>query len=123
MISTVADQGKVEFMVYDGGMGRQMPLSFLEQPIKGGDGKVFPALDDPRARHGKIVRARCEKNVERIGLSPLPRTRPSSTDIRTATSKRFVGQAPAKGQGYLVGPRGKPYGNAADEPRKGKKVF
>lgn len=72
MISTVTNQGRVEFMVYDGTMNQQMLLKFLEQLVKGRDTKLFLILDNLTVHHGKIVKEWCEKNREKIELFFLP---------------------------------------------------
>lgn len=72
MISTVTNQGRVEFMIYGGRMNQQMLLKFLEQLVKGRDGKLFLVLDNLTVHHGKIVREWCEMNKDKIELFFLP---------------------------------------------------
>lgn len=72
MISTVTNQGKVEFMIYGGRMNCECLLVFLRQLIKDRERKIFLILDNLRVHHGKVIKAWEEENIEAIELFFLP---------------------------------------------------
>jgi hypothetical protein len=55
MISTITNQGKVRFMIYDGTMTVQVLIRFMKQLIKGADRKIFLILDNLRVHHARLV--------------------------------------------------------------------
>jgi transposase len=55
MISTLTNQGKVEFMIYTGSMNADMFIKFLTQFIKDKNRKIYLILDNLRVHHSKIV--------------------------------------------------------------------
>ena len=55
MVSTVTNQGKVQFMVYSGTMNSERFIGFLEQLIKGATKKIYLILDNLRVPHSKPV--------------------------------------------------------------------
>jgi transposase len=61
MISTVTNQGKVRFMVYNGTMTAQVLIKFLKQLIKVAEKKIFLILDNLPVHHAKLVKAWLEK--------------------------------------------------------------
>lgn len=72
MISTVTNQGKVEFMIYSGTMNAQRLIEFMEQLIKNKGNKVYLILDNLRVHHSKLVKEWEEENKEKIALFYLP---------------------------------------------------
>lgn len=74
MISTVTNQGKVQFMIYTGTMNSERFIEFLEQLIKGTNKKVFLILDNLRVHHSKPVKEwlQKEENKDKIELFFLP---------------------------------------------------
>jgi transposase len=72
MISTVTNQGKVEFMIYKETMNADMFIKFLKQLIKRKERKIYLILDNLRVHHSKIVKAWVEENKEYIQLYFLP---------------------------------------------------
>ena len=72
MISTVTNQGKVEFMIYKETMNADMFIKFLKQLIKGKKRKIYLILDNLRVHHSKIVKQWVEENKECIELFFLP---------------------------------------------------
>lgn len=57
MISTVTNQGKVQFMIYSETMNAEKLIGFMKQLIKGADKKIFLILDNLRVHHSKVVKA------------------------------------------------------------------
>jgi len=72
MISTVTNQGKVEFMIYSGSMNTDRLIEFLKQLIKGKERKIYLILDNLRVHHSKIVKKWVEENSDKIALFYLP---------------------------------------------------
>ena len=72
MISTVTNQGKVEFMIYSGTMNSQRLIEFMEQLIKSKENKTYLILDNLRVHHSKLVKKWEEENQDKIALFYLP---------------------------------------------------
>jgi transposase len=72
MISTVTNQGKVRFMVYEDAMNAKTLIRFMTRLIKDADRKVFLILDNLRTHHSKPVREWLEKHREKIEVFYLP---------------------------------------------------
>jgi len=72
MISTVTNQGQVQFMIYKENMNSDVLIKFLEQLIKCQDNKVFLILDNLRVHHRKIVKKWEEEHKTEIELFYLP---------------------------------------------------
>jgi len=72
MISTVTNQGLVQFMIYKENMNADVLIQFLEQLIKSQENKVFLILDNLRVHHSKIVKKWVKEHHEEIELFYLP---------------------------------------------------
>jgi len=72
MVSTVTNQGKVQFMIYSENMNSDRFIEFLKQLIKDSDQKIFLILDNLRVHHSHIVKDWVLKNKEKIELFFLP---------------------------------------------------
>jgi transposase len=72
LISTVTNQGKVRFMVYDGGMNAQRLILFLKRLIEDAQRKIYVILDNLRAHHSRIVKDWVAQHHEEIELFFLP---------------------------------------------------
>lgn len=72
MISTVTNQGLIQFMIYKENMNADVFIRFLEQLIKSQDNKTYLILDNLRVHHSKIVKKWAEENSEKIELFYLP---------------------------------------------------
>jgi transposase len=72
MISTVTNQGKVQFMIYSENMNSDKFIEFLNQLIKNNEQKTFLILDNLRVHHSHIVKDWVAKNKEKIELFFLP---------------------------------------------------
>lgn len=72
MISTVTNQGLVQFMIYKENMNADVLIKFLEQLIKCQDNKVFLILDNLRVHHSKIIKKWEEEHKDQIELFYLP---------------------------------------------------
>ena len=72
MISTVTNQGKVQFMIYSENMNSDKFIEFLNQLIKNNEQKIFLILDNLRVHHSHIVKDWVKENKEKIELFFLP---------------------------------------------------
>ena len=72
MISTVTNQGKVEFMIYSGSMNTDRLIEFMKQLIKYKSNKIFLILDNLRVHHSKIVKQWIIENKDKIEVFHLP---------------------------------------------------
>lgn len=72
MISSITNQGKVRFMLYQETMTSQVFIKFLSRLIKDAKRKVFLVLDNHRVHHSKIVKEWLEQHKEQIELFFLP---------------------------------------------------
>lgn len=72
MISTVTNQGKVQFMIYSGSMNSDRLIEFMKQLIKGSKTKLFLILDNLRVHHSKPVKEWLEKQNNKIEVFYLP---------------------------------------------------
>ncbi len=72
MISSITNQGKVEFMIYSRTLNSDMFIKFLSQLIKNKDKKIFLIVDNLKVHHSKIVSKWVEENKKAIELFFLP---------------------------------------------------
>jgi transposase len=72
MISTVTNQGKVQFMIYSENMNSDKFIEFLKQLIKNNEQKIFLILDNLRVHHSYIVKDWIAENKAKIELFFLP---------------------------------------------------
>ncbi len=72
MISTVTNQGKVQFMIYSENMNSQKFIDFLKQLTKNNEQKIFLIIDNLRFHHSYIVQDWIKENKQKIELFFLP---------------------------------------------------
>ncbi len=72
LISTVTNQGKVRFMVYDSTMNSQTLIKFMKRLTKDSEKKVFLILDNLRVHHSNIVKEWLEEHKKQIEVFFLP---------------------------------------------------
>jgi len=72
LISTVTNQGKVRFMVYENKMNSDTLIKFMKRLIKESARKIFLVLDNLKVHHSYIVRDWVEKHKEQIEIFFLP---------------------------------------------------
>ena len=76
MVSSVTNQGKVQFMLYSTTINTDKFIEFLEQLIKSTDKKLYVILDNLKIHHCKIVKQWAENNKDKIALFFLPSSAP-----------------------------------------------
>ena len=72
MISSVTNQGRVQFMIYSDTMNSDKFIEFLGQLIKSSKKKLYVILDNLRVHHSKPVKQWAEENKKDIALFFLP---------------------------------------------------
>lgn len=72
MISSITNQGKVRFKVFDGSMNADILIEFMRRLIRDSERKIFLILDNLRVHHSKKVKAWVEKHSKAIALFYLP---------------------------------------------------
>lgn len=72
MISSITNQGKVQFMLYSGTMNADRLIMFLEQIIKNSKKKIFLILDNLKVHHSKIVKEWLLEHQKHIEVFFLP---------------------------------------------------
>ncbi len=72
MISTVTNQGKVRFMIYQETMSAKVLIRFLRRLVKDADRKVFLILDNLRVHHAKPVKKWLSEHTDEIEVFFLP---------------------------------------------------
>lgn len=79
MISTIANNGKMRFMTYEGSMDRDKFIQFLKQLIKSNFNypnsnkkKIFLIADNLKVHHSKKVQEFIENNKDKIEIFFLP---------------------------------------------------
>lgn len=104
LISSITNQGKVRFMIYDSTMNAQMFIKFCRRLIKDAGRKIFLILDNLRVHHSRIVKQWVEKHSDQIELFFLPSYSPElnpdeylNCDLKAGVHSR----APARSKGQL----------------------
>jgi transposase len=72
MISSITNQGKVRFMMYQDAMNSEILIKFMTRLTKDAGRKVFLMLDNLRVHHGKNVKKWLEEHREQIEVFHLP---------------------------------------------------
>ena len=72
LISTVTNQGKVRFMVYEEKMNSETLIKFMKRLIKESPRKIFLVLDNLKVHHSYKVRDWLKKHKEQIEVFFLP---------------------------------------------------
>ena len=72
MISVINNQGKLQFMVYEGALQVNTFLTFLGRLTKDTDRKMFLIVDNLRVHHAKKVQQWTEQHEDKIELFFLP---------------------------------------------------
>lgn len=95
MISSLTNQGKLRFMVYDGALNAAIFLGFLKRLVRGAKRKIFLIVDNLRVHRAKIVTAWVEANQDKIELFFLPPYAPDrnpdeflNNDLKQAMARR-----------------------------------
>ena len=95
MISSVTNQGKLRFMIYDGALNTAIFLVFLRRLLKDTDRKLFVILDNLRVHRARVVMTWVAQNADRIEVFYLPPYAPErnpdeyvNNDVKQAMGRR-----------------------------------
>lgn len=72
MISSLTNQGKLRFMIYDGALNASTFIDFLKRLVRDAERKIFLVVDNLRVHRAKIVTAWVAENKDKIELFYLP---------------------------------------------------
>lgn len=105
MISTVTNQGKVRWRVFEGAVNAAILIDFMKRLVKDARGqKVFLILDNLKVHHAKPVKAWLADHEEQIEVFYLPSYSPElnpdemlNADLKDAVTRK----APARKKGQL----------------------
>lgn len=104
IISTVTNQGKVRWKVFDGALNTDLLIDFFERLIKDADRKVFLILDNLRVHHAKPVKAWLAEHAAQIEVFYLPSYSPelNPDEMLNADLKQAItSKAPSRSKGAL----------------------
>jgi transposase len=104
IISTVTNQGKVRWKVFEGAMNTEVLIDFFKRLVKDADRKVFLILDNLKVHHARPVKQWLARHVEQIEVFYLPSYSPElnpdeclNADLKAGVTHR----APARTKGQL----------------------
>ena len=72
LISTLTNQGKVRFMIYENRMNADTFIKFMKRLIKDADRKIYLIIDNLRVHHSYKARDWLEEHTEQIEIFFLP---------------------------------------------------
>lgn len=72
MVSTVTNQGKVQFMIYSENMNAAVFIKFMELLVESSNKKIYLILDNLKVHHSKVVKEWVGINKSKIALFFLP---------------------------------------------------
>jgi transposase len=85
MISSLSNQGKLRFMVYDGTLNASIFLQFLKRLVKDAARKIFLIVDNLPVHRARIVTAWVAANADKIELFYLPPYAPIAIPTSSST--------------------------------------
>lgn len=99
MISTVANNGQMRFMLFTQPMTAQRLIGFLRRLIRSSRRKIFLILDNLRVHHSKLVKAWADRHSDEIELFYLPSYSPALNPdeyLNNDLKKRVHSNPPAR---------------------------
>lgn len=104
IISTVTNQGKVRWKVFEGAMNANVLIDFFRRLIKEADRKIFLILDNLKVHHARKVKDWLADHKQQIEVFYLPSYSPElnpdeclNADLKDGVTRR----APARSKGQL----------------------
>lgn len=104
VISSVTNQGKVRWKIFEGALNAALLIDFFERLVKDTDRKVFLILDNLKVHHAKPVKAWLAQHQEQMEVFYLPSYSPElnpdemlNADLKQAVTSR----APARTKAML----------------------
>jgi hypothetical protein len=97
MISSLTNQGKLRFMIYDGALKAALFLTFLRRLIRDAPHKLFVIVDNLRVHRARIVLDWLADHADRIEVFYLPPYAPEhnpdeylNNDVKQAMARRHT---------------------------------
>lgn len=104
-MSTMTNQGKVRWKVFEGAMNGDILIDFLKRLIKDSERKIFLILDNLRVHQARKVREWLDDHEQQIEVFYLPSYSPElspdeclNADLKSAVTSR----APARNKKQLM---------------------
>lgn len=104
LISTVTNQGKVRWKIFEGAMHADLLIDFLKRLVKDSDRKAFLILDNLKVHHARKVKTWLAGQTENIQVFYLPSYSPElnpdeclNADLKDGVTRR----APARSKAQL----------------------
>ncbi len=104
IISTVTNQGKVRWKIFEGAMNADILIDFFKRLIKDAEQKVYLILDNLKVHHARKVKAWLADHEAAIEVFYLPSYSPElnpdeclNADLKDGVTRR----APARSKGQL----------------------
>jgi len=104
VISTVTNQGKVRWKVFEGALNADLLIDFFACLIKAAGRKVFVILDNLKVHHARVVKAWLAERTQKIEVFYLPSYSPElnpdeclNADLKAAVTSK----APTRAKGQL----------------------
>ena len=104
-ISTVTNEGRMRWMIFDGALDAKLLIDFMERLVRDVDRKIYLILDNLRVHHARQVKAWLAEHHEAIDVHYLPSYSPelNPNELLNAEVKRVVTrQAPARTKPQLL---------------------
>lgn len=104
-ISTVTNEGRMRWMIFDGALDAKLLIDFMERLVRDVDRKIYLILDNLRVHHARPVKAWLAEHREAIDVHYLPSYSPelNPNELLNAEVKRVVTrQAPARTKQQLL---------------------
>jgi transposase len=109
MISSVTNQGKLRFMIYNGALNVAVFLKFLQRLVRDATRKIILVVDNLRVHRAKLVMAWAAENKDKIELVFLPPYAPQhnpdeylNNDVKQALARREIPKDKAAMKGALT---------------------
>jgi transposase len=104
IISTVTNQGKVRWKIFEGAMHADLLIDFFERLVKDSERKVFLILDNLKVHHSRKVKQWLTERRDQIEVFYLPSYSPElnpdeclNADLKEGVTKR----TPARSKAHL----------------------
>ena len=126
MISSINNQGKVQFMIYDSKFTAQVFITFLEQLIKTSDKKIHLILDNLRVHHAKLVKQWLEDKSGEIELHYLPSYSPELNPdeyLNCDLKAKFKNDTPTRKKGEMKTKMKKHMTDIQNQPERVQSYF
>ncbi len=126
MISSITNQGKVQFMIYPKSFNAEVFITFIKQLIKASDKKIFLVLDNLRVHHAKVVKEWIEDKVDKVELFYLPSYSPELNPdeyLNCDLKAKFRADAPTKKKGEMEIKMQKHMLDIQNQPKRVQKYF